>query len=219
VAFRALILDFDGLLIDSEETALLSWQELYDAFGAHLPLSDWLTLIGTAEPLFDPRAELERQVGRALDWERLDPEHHRREWELAARLPLKRGVTRLMDAADELGLALAVASSSSRTWVEGHLGRLGIRERFSAVLTRDDVEHTKPHPALYAGAVGALGLSPAETLAFEDSPNGVRAACAAGVPVVAVPSALVRHLPFDGAALVLHTLDDIPPAELLLLVG
>jgi HAD superfamily hydrolase (TIGR01509 family) len=210
MVIRALVLDFDGLVIDSEQTALRSWQELYDAFGAQLPLPAWLTLIGTADPLFDVRGELERQAGRPLDWERLGPERRARECELARRLPPMRGVLDLLAQADDLGLPLGIASSSSREWVEGHLERLGILERFSAVLTRDDVRRTKPDPELYSAAVAALDVEPSAALAFEDSPNGVRAASAAGLSVIAVPSALVRHLPFEGAAVVLESLADLP---------
>lgn len=212
---RGLVLDFDGLVIDSEQTSLRAWQELYAAHGGELPLAQWLTLIGTSDGLFDVRGELERQAGRALAWERLEPQLRARERELADELPLLPGVAALLDNARAIGLALGVASSSSRRWVEGHLGRLGIRDRFGAVLTRDDVVRTKPDPALYLAALEALGLAAADALAFEDSPNGVLAARAARMRVVAVPGALVRDLAFAPADAMLPSLDAMPLRELL----
>jgi beta-phosphoglucomutase-like phosphatase (HAD superfamily) len=69
-----------------------------------------------------------------------------------------------------------------------HLDRLGVADDFAVVVTGDDGLPPKPAPALYLRALAALGVSASEALAFEDSPTGVRAAAAAGVRCVAVPS-------------------------------
>src|SRR5207244_8457090 len=91
------------------------------------------------------------------------------------------GVEALLVEAQGLGLGRAVASSSSRAWVLGWLARHGIGERFQVVCGRDDVAQVKPAPDLFLLAAERLGIAPAACLVFEDSPNGMRAARAAGV--------------------------------------
>ncbi len=91
-----------------------------------------------------------------------------------------------------------------------HLERLGLRDRFAAVVTSDDVggdpRRTKPAPDLFLAAAAGGRASPARCVALEDSPNGVLAARAAGMAVVAVPGPMTVGLDFAGADLVLPSL-------------
>jgi HAD superfamily hydrolase (TIGR01509 family) len=130
-----------------------------------------------------------------------------------ALLPLP-GVVDRMDEARRLGLGIAVASSSSRRWVETHLARLGLRAKVDAVLTKDDVARVKPFPDLYLAAAAALGVAPAACVTFEDSANGVKAAKAAGMTCYAVPNPITKDLVFDAADGVLGSLADITLAAL-----
>jgi len=214
-AFRAVVFDFDGLIIDTETTALRSWQELYARFGEELPLDRWVTLIGTWDAEWSPAAELEERLGRSLDWDMLEPERMARERALAHAQPLLPGVLARLDEAREMGLRLAIASSSSRAWVEKHLARLGILDRFCALLTRDDVERTKPDPELYRGVLAALGVTAAEAFALEDSVNGVVAAKGAGLRVVAVPGPLMHGADFSGADLRIGSLAEVKLVEII----
>lgn len=104
-----------------------------------------------------------------------------------------------LEQARELGLAIAVASSSPRSWVSGHLERLGLLDRFERLHCREDVERAKPAPDLYLAAARAAGVPPADCLAVEDSPNGVLAARRAGCYTVAVPSPLTARMPLEAA--------------------
>ncbi|MGB4593012.1 MAG: HAD family hydrolase [Coriobacteriia bacterium] len=216
---KALIFDFDGLIVDTETTAMQSWRELYAAHGEELPAESWLTLIGTWDAVWDPRAELEHRLGRVLDWELLESARAARELELASAQPMLPGVREWLDEADALGLLLGIASSSSRQWVETHLVRLGILERFSALATRHDVERTKPDPALYSLACEALDVSPSEAVAVEDSLHGVAAAHGAGLRVIAVPGPLTSHLDYDEAELQLPSLEAMSLGEALVSLG
>ena len=137
-----------------------------------------------------------------------------REHALADAQQLLPGVLARLDEAAELGLRLAVASSSSRTWVARHLARLGILDRFEALLTRGDVERTKPDPGLYLGALAALDVDAHEAFALEDSVNGILAAKTAGLHVVAVPGPLMRCADFSAADLLLASLEEHPLAEI-----
>jgi HAD superfamily hydrolase (TIGR01509 family) len=210
---RALVFDFDGLLVDTEATSLQSWQELYAERGLELPLDLWVTLIGTWNAAFNPATYLEEQIGRALT-ESEHAERYAREWRLAAEQPLMPGVLKHIQAAEKLGLPLGVASSSSRRWVEGHLSDHDLRGRFACVLTRDDVTLTKPDPELYLAACACLGVLPAQALAYEDSAHGLTAAKDAGMPCVCVPGPLTAESDFGRADRVLRSLADVDPEGL-----
>lgn len=212
--FRAVLFDFDGLIVDTETTALRSWQELYARFGETLPIEQWVTLIGTWDAAWSPRAHLEERVGRTLDWDTLEPARMARERELADVQPLLPGVRDRLDEAREAGMWLAVVSSSSRSWVEHHLERLGILDRFCALVTREDVARTKPDPALYLAALDALGVRADEAFALEDSVHGVTAAKRAGLAVVAVPGPFMREARFIDADLRIESLGDTTLAHL-----
>ncbi len=97
-----------------------------------------------------------------------------------------------------------------------HLSRLEQAVDWDAIVTAElDVSRAKPRPTLYLEALDLLGLAAGEAVAFEDSPNGIRAAKAAGIFVVAVPNTVTRDLGLDEADLVLDSLAELPPDELL----
>lgn len=211
---RALIFDFDGLILETEGPIYQSWQEVYQQYGCELSLNEWGKIIGAAENSFDPFEALEAQVG-SVDRENLGPRRHQRELDLIYAQAVLPGVEALMQAAREKGLKLAVASSSSRSWVVGHLTRLGLLDYFDTIKTRDDVAHAKPDPELYQAVLDEFDLQPEEALVFEDSPNGILAARLAGIFVVCVPNELTRQLKTDGANLHLNSLADYALDELL----
>ncbi len=210
---RGLIFDFDGLILDTESPEFTSWRDLFAEHGCTLPLEEWAVCIGTAD-IFDPCARLEELLGRPVDRDALRAERRRRSDVLiAAQTPLP-GVIERIGEAHGMGMKLAVASSSSRDWVEGHLERLGLALHFHCVRCSDHVERVKPDPALYRAALEGLGLRPEEAIAFEDSPNGILAAKGAGVFCVAVPNAATRELSLDAADVRLTSLAEISLADL-----
>jgi putative hydrolase of the HAD superfamily len=120
------------------------------------------------------------------------------------------GVQQYVDDAARLGLRLGIASSSTRAWVLGHLGRLGLAACWHTVKTREDVARPKPAPDLYVAAVDALGVFPQEAVALEDSPNGIAAAKSAGLRCVAVPNPLTAGMDLSGADLRITSLAATP---------
>ena len=207
---RALVFDFDGLILDTEGPIYLSWQELFASFGFPLPFEIWATTIGSAEAEYDPARELKHLVGQPLDWGRIEEERQQRELALIAQQPLLPGVEQTLQDARRLGLKLGLASSSSCAWVERHLKARGLCAYFDVVRAADDVRLTKPDPELYLAVLAQLGVQSAEAVALEDSPNGIRAAKAAGMYCVAVPNALTRQLPLNEADLRLESLAEMP---------
>jgi len=212
---RALVFDFDGLILETEIPVLESWRRVYEEHGVELPMDTWLETIGTADHEFDPFAHLQELVGRPLQRE---PMQSRRILHRDAILHAQETLPGVRDYIEEgrrMGLKLAVASSSRRRWVVGHLERLGIHEHWDAVKTADDVEKTKPDPALYLAAVEALGVQAAEAIALEDSRNGVLAAKAAGLWCVGVPANLTRDMDLSDADVILGSLSDLSLPDLI----
>jgi HAD superfamily hydrolase (TIGR01509 family) len=216
---RALIFDFDGLILDTEVPVYQSWQELCLSHGCDLSLDLWLDYVGTNEGYFDPLADLERQLACLLDRETVGEARRKRETELIAQQQAMPGVEEYLSSARRLGLKVALASSASCDWVTGHLERLGILERFDSILARDDVTCTKPSPELFLAALESLEVNAGEAIVFEDSLHGVRAARQAGIFCVAVPNAVTRHLPLDRADFQLNSLSDLSLEGLLEIVN
>ncbi|MCU0495129.1 MAG: HAD family hydrolase [Chloroflexaceae bacterium] len=221
----ALILDFDGLMVDTETPAFESWRMLYAEHGQELSLELWQHALGTNSG-FDAMAHLVSLLAKgdtqnAPIFNRQSPIadlYARRQalkQQLCENQPLLPGVLELLDQADELGLPCAVASSSGREWVEGWLRRHGVYERFVCIRTANDVAHTKPAPDLFLSAAAGMQRQPGACLVFEDSPNGIRAAQAAGMRCVAVPGAISGQLQLPPTDLVLPALNAMPLAEIL----
>jgi len=211
---RAIVFDFDGLILDTEVPEFQSWQAIYQAHGCTLPLAVWATCIGTTDA-FDPYAYLEEQLGRAVDREAVQRQHRQQGDTLIAAQAVLPGVHDYIAEARLLGLQLGVASSSSHAWVNGHLTRLALSQHFVCIKCRDDVPRPKPDPALYQAALAALGVRPEEAIALEDSPHGIAAAKRAGLFCVAVPNLLTRQLPLDHADLQIPSLAALPLPDLL----
>jgi HAD superfamily hydrolase (TIGR01509 family) len=219
VAIRGLLFDFDGLLIDTESPSRLAFEELYREHGHELPQERWATVIGTLGAEFEPYTYLEELVGRPLDRDELDARRRAREDALCELEALRPGVEEYREEAERRGMATAIVSSGSRPWIEKHLSRLGRTNGWDAIVTADgDPERAKPRPTLYLEALDALGLQPSEGIAFEDSPNGVRAAKAAGLACVAIPNPATSTLALDEADVLLDSLADVPLGELLQMI-
>jgi HAD superfamily hydrolase (TIGR01509 family) len=206
---RALIFDLDGLLLDTESTDFAAWEHVYRQRGVALPRDRWQQAIGSDGSRFDPLEYLRARLGGSLDEVELQRARRRHRDALITRLGPCEGVAERLAEARALGLRLAVASSSEREWVEAHLARIGLRRAFDALRCREDVPRVKPDPALYLQALSALGVEAQEAVAFEDSPNGVAAALAAGLRCVAVPGPMTRGIEFGGVHLQLESLGDL----------
>jgi len=212
---RALIFDFDGLILDTEGPVFQSWQELYQKFGCVLDLATLAGYIGMSPGSIDLFTPLETCLGRPVDRLILEPQRERRELTLIAEQPIRPGVLAYLTRARQLGLLIGLASSSPCTWVTGHLERLDLIKFFDVIQAAEDVAHTKPDPSLYQTVLHNLGLRPDQAIAIEDSPNGILAARRAGLFCLAVPNPLTRQLSLDQASLQIDSLADLPLEALL----
>lgn len=207
---RAAVFDFDGLILDTEWPEVKAWQEIFNQFDQELPSDWWIGTIGKGadHKVVHPLEILEQLTKSKLDHRALDLAHWERRIELTNEQPIMPGIEARLNEADSKGIALGIASSSRHAWVDGHLQRLGIYDRFSVIVCADDVSRTKPEPDLYLEACRRLGFSAESCIAFEDSPTGARAAKTAGLKVAAVPNSLTKTLEFDSADVKITSLDD-----------
>jgi putative hydrolase of the HAD superfamily len=214
VTIKALIFDFDGLLMDTETTLLDSWRWEWERHGLRLDPSGFFADHGgnVDEQRY---ARLADAVGIAYDRESSHALRMAYRAELNAALEPAPGIVAWLDRAGERGLRLAVASSSPVTHVGAMLGQAGLRDRFEVLATGEEVPAHKPDPAVYHLALHRLGLSPAEALAFEDTAHGVAAAHAAGLRCVAVPNLHADHTRFTAADILLPTAADASLDDLL----
>jgi HAD superfamily hydrolase (TIGR01509 family) len=168
----------------------------------------------------DELDELDALLDVPSDREAVTAARHGRELELLELEPLRPGVRDYLDRARTLGLRVAIVSSSSYSWIDRNLQRLGLVDDWEAVVCADgDTTRCKPSPALYLEALEALGVGAHEALAFEDSPNGISAARAAGIFCVAFPNDVTSALDLSQADLLLESLEDVSLDDLLARVG
>ena len=178
-----------------------------------MQLDLWVGCVGASDAGFDPIRHLAQLLGRPVDAAALMADKERRKRAVCDHLQPLPGVRERLREARDLGLKLAVASSSARAWVDGHLQRLQMTAAFDAVRTKDDVARVKPHPDLYLSAAAALGVAPERCLAIEDSLNGVRSARAAQMACLAVPGPITRALDFSIASARFESLADVSLAD------
>jgi len=215
---KALLFDFDGLILDTETSEFRVWQAIYREYGQEMLPETWGQVIGGyGLSNFDGAVHLAELVGDGVDVQGLRARFRSESDALILQQPVLPGVVDYLTDARRLGLRLAIASSSPHSWVDVHLARLGLADRFDAIICGDDVPsgRTKPHPDLYLKALDVLCVKAYEAIVFEDSPNGVNAARAAGIFVVLVPNPITQLLKTDGANLNLNSLAQISLQELL----
>jgi len=187
-SLRALLFDFDGLIVDTEWPIYQAWRKTFQDHGHPLPLETFNQCIGTNFDIWSPKTHLEELTGTRIDWGPLDAARQssiEQNLEGAVAMP---GIPEAVSTAKTSGLMLGVVSSSSHRWVDGWLEKIGLSENFDLTVCRDDAPHIKPAPDLYLEAASQLDLNPASCLVVEDSVNGIKAAKAAGMPNVAIPN-------------------------------
>ena len=211
---KALIFDFDGLLIETETCDYQAWLEIYREYGLDYPIHECQQLIGTYKNVPVPLDRLDRLRG-PIDREAIDARRKKRSTKLALQQELLPGVMEYLEDAYRLGLQTAIASSSPRSWLDCFLEPRNLTRFIQVIVTGDTVSQVKPSPELFNNALLKLGVNPGEALILEDSVNGLKAARTAGVRCVIIPSSLTRGMDFHEADLVLESLGALPLSNLL----
>jgi putative hydrolase of the HAD superfamily len=204
---KALIFDFDGLILDTETPEYHALSEIYREYGQELPITVFAQVVGSDySHAYEPVSHLQGLTGKNLQDAGILQRMHTRRMELIYQNTTLPGVDNLVREAHLAGLKLAVASSSAHAWVDQHLARLGLFDFFDVIICKDDVGRIKPNPDLFLAAIQALDVQPSEAVIFEDSLNGIIAGQLAGIRVVAVPNPITEHLDLQGQTLRLTSL-------------
>jgi len=202
---RAIVFDFDGLILDSETPILDAWEQIHRRAGLGCVRQEALALIGEVDHEYD----LWKAFGADADRHALKQEHRLLTRAIMEKQSLLPGVRARLDEARQLDLSLAIASNSSHRWIDLHLPRLGLVDYFQTIRCRDDVARGKPEPDVYQAVLTALGVDGPEAIAFEDSSAGSLAAKRAGLRCVAVPNDCTRQHDFSHADLLVASLADV----------
>jgi HAD superfamily hydrolase (TIGR01509 family) len=205
---RAVVFDFDGLILDTESAEYQASVEAFARFGCELTEDEFSAIVGTNWDAYD--ALQERVAVTLPPREELRAAHEARCAELHTELAALPGVADWIASAQAADMKLAIASTSSEKWVSSHLARLGLLHNFPVLscCALGKVLPAKPAPDCYVAACEALGVDPSNALAVEDSATGIAAAKAAGLWCVAVPNPLTRRLDLSAADVQLVSLAD-----------
>ncbi len=211
----ALVFDFDGTMVDTESVMVDSWNDTFVAAGLDpVPVSVWQATIGRADGhRFDPHARLATARVTPVELARIETARRSDRDARNGAAPLRDGVLEVLDWARSSSVPLAIASSSPVAWVEAHLDRLELRDRFEVLSCAGPERPGKPDPATYRDAAAALGIDPSRAWAIEDSPTGTTAALAAGLRVIVCPGPITMGLDFASEATALGSLAELDPTS------
>lgn len=212
---RAVVFDFDGLILDTETPLIDSYGDVHAAHGVAFDRNLFLRSVGHADYSFDPWHGFSPHADRSA----LELERRTRKDERLLRQQVLPGVAAMLDAAREQDLRIGLASNSEHDWCEPHLERLGLRAQFEFLACREDAASPKPEPDLYKLVLNRFGLRGHEAIAFEDSHTGSLAAKRANLWCVAVPNPSTAHHDFAHADLRVASLADCRLAELVARFG
>lgn len=182
---RAVIFDWDGVVVDSSAHHERSWEILAAKRGLHLPADHFKRGFGKKNNVIIP------DLGWADEPEDVDALAQEKE-EIYRSLvrdkgiePLP-GVRGLLAALRAKNIPRAIASSTERANLDLPLDLMGLRDFFTVIVSGEEVVHGKPDPAVFLLAAERLGAKPAECVVIEDALVGIEAAKRAGMPVLAV---------------------------------
>ncbi|KPH71405.1 MULTISPECIES: HAD family phosphatase [Oceanobacillus] len=204
---KAVIFDFDGLIIDTETAWYDAFRETMELYNVELPLEKFVTSIGSNDiALFQYFKE---QLGERYNPEEIQNKADSIHKDKMTSPQARDGVRDYLKEAKELNYKIALATSSTKEWVTHYLKELNLLQYFDVLITQDDVENVKPEPDLYLKAIEALNISPKEAVAFEDSLNGLTSALTAGLKCVIVPNPVTDALPFENHHLRLTSMSEM----------
>lgn len=205
---KAVIFDFDGLILDTETAWYDAFKEvLQSQFEFDLPLDEFAKCVGSSDSvLYD---YLEKEIGDHLDVDNIRKHTSELHTQYITEAEAREGVVEYLNDAKKAGLKIALATSSTSNWATTHLTNLQLITYFDHLITADDVENVKPAPDLFLKALEVLEIEPHEAVIFEDSLNGLIAAQEANIPTVIIPNPVTEFLPFDNYHLKLTSMADM----------
>jgi len=202
----ALVLDFDGVMVDSDYVIARRVIDVLEAAGVHVGVADIGHLFGSFENGAEWDDFLDTHLGGSYRVVDLRTDIAGPLSEAQDLLPLLPGVEEILIAAKSLNWLIGIATGQNRTRLEAYLNRFGIGEYFDEIVTGPEVSRGKPAPDIYLEVARRLRVDPVSCLAVEDSLPGVAAATAAGMNVLACPSRVTAHCRFPAGVPVVTSL-------------
>jgi len=209
----AVIFDFDGLILETEMPQYRAWRDAFARFGVSMPIDLWVRCLGRGTGAVDFVAHLAAATHLPVDREHVTRAARKQAGAEILAAEVMPGVWEYLDDAEQNGMRIGLASGSTRDWVGGHLDRLGLARRFETIVTHEDTDRHKPDPDPFLECARRLAVAPGRCLVLEDSPNGVLAAKAAGMTVIAVPTEMTAPLDLSAADLKIDSLASTSLAE------
>lgn len=204
---KGIILDFDGLVVDTE----MMWFEIYkewfdNKYNYNLTESEFVTCVGsTSHKMF---AEISEKVGKVILVDDFLDECQDTFIKRSTDITFMPGVINFINDAFHKGFQIAIATSSNKNHLERLIGSHNILTKINHIVTRDDVEKVKPHPDLFLKAASLLNLEKEEIVIFEDSKNGYIAGLNANIEVIVIPNNITKHAVFPKEAVKLENILD-----------
>lgn len=211
MAMKLAIFDVDGTLVDSERHGhRVAFNEAFREHGLpyHWDEAEYGVLLRITGGDRRLKSYLLEQGHDEADAAALATKLHQRKTQIfrercaAGAIPARPGTVRLLDELASAGVVVAVATTGTRSWVSALLERTFGLDRFAAIITGTEVPQLKPAPDAYVETLRHLGMSPAESVAIEDSANGLAAAHGAGLPCLVVVNDYTARQDFSAAELV-----------------
>ncbi|WP_115719343.1 HAD family hydrolase [Gallaecimonas mangrovi] len=197
----AVIFDHDGTLVDSEQLHYVLWQRVLKPLGLQLEVQDYQAHYAGI-PALENAQRLVQHFDLSISPSALAEQKARLSQRFLQQhpFPLLPGVAKTLAAFQQAGIRMAIATGANQYAVDATCRFHRLSHFFEAIVSRDDVQHGKPHPQTYQLALSRLRLSAADCLAVEDTVHGMKAALAAKLPCVVVPSPMSKAQDFTGAA-------------------
>ena len=189
--FELAVFDMDGLIFDTERAFMNELKCVMASYGYELTKDIYVSTIGlTGAPLLN---KMLSYYGNNYPFKEISKKARNRVSCLAnnGKIAVKKGIEELLKFLSDSNIICAVASSTKSDYVDSYLKAANIRKYFKSITGGEEVEHSKPEPDIFLRACYKENISPKNAVVFEDSPNGIRAAVKAGIPVFCIPDLVI----------------------------
>ncbi len=207
---KAILFDFDGVLVDSEQVNIEAGIKTFKEHGMPLTDEERLYIVGRSSIDYVPHFLKARSI--------IDPDIHHSVIEELRRnydtmwdgiVTLTPGVGEVLSSLKTQGKKLAIATTNRRSTIDKFFRRFGFINDFDVVVTGEDVKRRKPDPEVYTLTVKKLGITPNEGIVIEDATVGIVAVKAAGLRCIAFPNTYTKDNDFSAADDTINSLEDL----------
>lgn len=210
MGIELVIFDMDGLMFDTENVTFRAYMEIGKERGIVTNRQQYVQILGLKQE--DIEKIYRGFFGEDFDAAKFYCDVAQRKLDILGRegIPIKPGLLELLEELEKRNIKRAVASGSSIDTIEGYLVQSGLTEKFDMVLSSQSVKRGKPAPDVFLKVCEKMKVEPGHALVLEDSINGVQAAVAGGIKVIAVPDMIsIPHELQKQCYDVVKTLEDV----------